>query len=875
MSQPSTIHLKDYLPPAFLIDQVELDVDLHLENTRVVSRLHLRRNPQRPEPGLPLELHGQELTLHSIQVNGAPFSDYQLTESGITLHHLPDQAVLETQVEISPAQNTALEGLYISGGHFCTQCEAEGFRRITYYLDRPDVLARFRTRISADAARYPVLLSNGNLIEQGQLEGGRHFVCWEDPFPKPAYLFALVGGQLHAVKDQFTTLSGRKVALELWVEEENLHKGQHALTSLKKAMQWDETVYGREYDLDIYMIVAVNDFNMGAMENKGLNIFNSACVLADPKSATDRAFHRVESVVAHEYFHNWSGNRVTCRDWFQLSLKEGFTVFRDQQFSADQHSAAVERIQNVALLRTAQFAEDAGPTAHPVRPESYIEINNFYTLTIYEKGAEIVRMLAELLGWPTFRRGSDLYFERFDGQAVTIEDFVACMAEVSGQDLSQFMRWYHQAGTPQLRVERHYDPAARTFTLTLHQQTPPTPGQSDKQPLLIPVKLGLLDAQGQDLPLILKGEALGDETVIHLREASQSWVFEQLDAAPLPSLLRGFSAPVKLDYPRTDAELALQLTQDSDGFNRWEAGQKLALNAIDALIQQQQQGQDLQLHPSLVSAFAALLQDHQDPMMLAELLQLPSEAYIAEQYACVDIDAIHIARDYARKMLATRFYDAFLALYQRFDLQAPWSAEPEQLAARQLKNTCLAYLVATESEAAFTLAQQQFEQADNMTDQLAALTALAHAEDPAQGQAALRAFEQRWQQDALVMDSWFSVQVTRPYADALDRLHQLKTHPAFSMKNPNKVRALLGAFCQQNPSRFHRRDGAGYAALADAVIELNQLNPQIAARLVLPLTRHQRMDDHRKAQMKAELQRIQDQPLSPDVYEVVSKALAS
>ena len=875
MSQPSTIHLKDYLPPAFLIDQVELDVDLHPENTRVISRLHLRRNPQRPEPGLPLELHGQELTLHSIQVNGAPFSDYQLTESGITLHHLPDQAVLETQVEISPAQNTALEGLYISGGHFCTQCEAEGFRRITYYLDRPDVLARFRTRISADAARYPVLLSNGNLIEQGQLEGGRHFVCWEDPFPKPAYLFALVGGQLHAVKDQFTTQSGREVALELWVEEENLHKGQHALTSLKKAMQWDETVYGREYDLDIYMIVAVNDFNMGAMENKGLNIFNSACVLADPKSATDRAFHRVESVVAHEYFHNWSGNRVTCRDWFQLSLKEGFTVFRDQQFSADQHSAAVERIQNVALLRTAQFAEDAGPTAHPVRPESYIEINNFYTLTIYEKGAEIVRMLAELLGWPTFRRGSDLYFERFDGQAVTIEDFVACMAEVSGQDLSQFMRWYHQAGTPQLRVERHYDPAARTFTLTLHQQTPPTPGQSDKQPLLIPVKLGLLDAQGQDLPLILKGETLGDETVIHLREASQSWVFEQLDAAPLPSLLRGFSAPVKLDYPRTDAELALQLTQDSDGFNRWEAGQKLALNAIDALIQQQQQGQDLQLHPSLVSAFAALLQDHQDPMMLAELLQLPSEAYIAEQYACVDIDAIHIARDYARKMLATRFYDAFLALYQAFDLQAPWSAEPEQLAARQLKNTCLAYLVATESEAAFTLAQQQFEQADNMTDQLAALTALAHAEDPAQGQAALSAFEQQWQQDALVMDSWFSVQVTRPYPDALDRLHQLKTHPAFSMKNPNKVRALLGAFCQHNPSRFHRRDGAGYAALADAVIELNQLNPQIAARLVLPLTRHQRMDDHRKAQMKAELQRIQDQPLSPDVYEVISKALAS
>ncbi|SFX20477.1 aminopeptidase N [Marinospirillum alkaliphilum] len=877
LQAPKAIHLKDYLPPAFLVQQVDLCFRLDDHHTRVISRLQLQRNPARKEHDLPLVLQGQQLQLIELKLDGRTLSssDYELTDEQLTLTGVPDSLVLESEVEIDPLSNTALEGLYQSSGNFCTQCEAEGFRRITFYPDRPDVLARFTTRIEADQSRFPVLLSNGNPIERGELPDGHHFVTWEDPFPKPAYLFALVAGQLHPVKDTYTTLSGRQVALEVWVEKENLHKCDHALRSLKAAMQWDEQTYGREYDLDIYMIVAVNDFNMGAMENKGLNIFNSSCVLADHRSETDMAFHRVESVVAHEYFHNWSGNRVTCRDWFQLSLKEGFTVFRDQQFSADQHSPAVERIQQVAMLRTAQFAEDAGPTAHPVRPESYIEINNFYTLTVYEKGAEVVRMLSELVGRDTFRKGSDLYFERFDGQAVTVEDFVACMAEVSGLDLSQFMRWYSQAGTPQLTAESHYNPTARTFTLTLRQHTPATPGQDLKEPLLIPVKLGLVGPSGQDLPMEVNGELWGQERVVHLKEQEQTWTFHNLDAEPVPSLLRGFSAPVRLLLDRSPEQLAFLMTADSDGFNRWDAGQQLALLAIRELINQQQCGAAMMLNPALIQAYRQLL-DAQvtDPAILAEMLQLPSEAYIAEQYDQVDVDAIHLARDYARKTLATALYPAFLKLYQQFAKNQAWSAEAAAVAGRRLKNTCLGWLVATESEEALQLAQRQFEQADNMTDQLAALICLAHAEDTTSGDPALKAFALQWAHDPLVMDSWFSAQVTRPHPDALERVKLLMAHPAFSLKNPNKVRALIGAFVNQNRHNFHRRDGSGYALLADTVIELNRINPQIAARLVIPLTRFRRMDDYRKGLMKNELERIRAEKLSPDLFEVIEKSLA-
>ncbi|ODC02761.1 aminopeptidase N [Terasakiispira papahanaumokuakeensis] len=876
-AQPQAIYLKDYQAPAFWVDQVKLDVALDDHQTRVISTLSLRRNDQR-EAGLPLVLNGQGLTLKRIELAGQPLAetDYQYQEDLLTVARVPDQFTLVTEVEIDPANNTALEGLYKSNTMFCTQCEAEGFRRITFFPDRPDVLTRFTTRIEADQQRFPILLSNGNPIERGELDNGRHFVTWEDPFPKPCYLFALVGGNLQAVKDTFTTMSGREVALEIWVEPENLHKCDHAMRSLKASMRWDEQTYGREYDLDIFMIVAVNDFNMGAMENKGLNIFNSACVLAEPKSETDAAFQRVEGVVGHEYFHNWSGNRVTCRDWFQLSLKEGFTVYRDQSFSADMNSAPVKRIEDVAMLRTAQFAEDAGPTAHPVRPDHYIEINNFYTLTIYEKGAEVVRMMAELLGRERFRQATDLYFERHDGEAATVEDFVACMAEVSELDFSQFMRWYHQAGTPKIEASGHFDADARTYQLTLRQHTPATPGQADKLPLHIPVRMGLVGPNGHDLPLELNGEQLGTETVLHLREAEQTFTFHNIAAEPVPSLLRGFSAPVKLAFDYSREQLAFLMAHDSDGFNRWDAGQRLAVLALQHLVNQIQANEPLQLDPALIEATRTLLNGEMtDKAVLAEMLRLPSEAYLAEQYEQVDVDAIHKARSFARKALADALYDDFLRLYKVNQRVGDYAPEANQIAERSLKNTCLGYLMAREDEATIALTQEQFNCADNMTDQRAALTLLAHAEDPRLGAEPLRRFGESWAHDPLVMDQWFSLQVTRPQADALDRLKMLMAHPAFSLKNPNRVRALIGAFVGQNRVNFHRQDGQGYQLLADVVIELNRLNPQIAARLVIPLTRWKRMTSERQDMMKAQLERIRQESLSPDLFEIIEKALAA
>ncbi|MCG6658701.1 aminopeptidase N [Halomonas campisalis] len=877
MSDPKPTYLRDYRPPAYRVTHTELTFDLDPAATRVKARLHLERHPER-ESGLPLTLDGERLVLKAIAIDGQPLEEdeYALTEDGLTVHRVPERFLLDTEVEIAPEANTALEGLYQSGGMYCTQCEAEGFRRITYYPDRPDVMATFATTVIGDAKREPVLLSNGNPVERGELPGGRHFVTWEDPHPKPCYLFALVAGDLEKVEDRFTTMSGREVTLQIWVEAENLGKTDHAMASLKRAMTWDEQTYGREYDLDRFMIVAVNDFNMGAMENKGLNIFNSAAVLTHPHTATDAAFQRVEGIVAHEYFHNWSGNRVTCRDWFQLSLKEGFTVFRDQCFSADTNSAPVKRIEDVSFFRTAQFAEDAGPTAHPIRPDHYIEITNFYTLTIYEKGAEVVRMLRNLVGWEAFRRGSDRYFERFDGQAVTIEDFVGCMEEASGQDLSQFMRWYSQAGTPEIDAHGEYDYANAEYRLILRQRTPATPDQPDKLPLHIPIRLGLVGTKsGRDLPLTLDGESLGTDAVIHLREDEQEFVFTEVSEAPVPSLARGFSAPVKLRFPYGREDLAFLLANDSDGFNRWDAGQRLAMLALDDLIAAHRNGVEKVMDSRVVEAFRTLLsQDSDDKAVLAEMLTLPSEAYIAEQQPLVDVDAIHAARTFVKQSLAMALRDEFLAVFEANRSEAPYAPEPEQIAARSLKNVALSYLMAIEDEEGIELVQRQFAADHNMTDVRHALTLLVHSSRDDLAEPALRRFGEKWAHDPLVMDQWFSIQVTRPQPDALERVKFLMEHPAFSLKNPNKVRALIGAFAGQNRVNFHRADGEGYRLLADVVIELNRLNPEIAARIITPLTRWQRFDEARQALMKAELERIRAEELSPNVYEVVQKALA-
>ncbi|TNH16731.1 aminopeptidase N [Halomonas sp. BL6] len=876
MSDPQPVYLSDYQPPAYHVIHTELTFDLDPTETRVKARLTMQRHPS-ADAAAPLVLDGEHLSLRALAIDGQALSDadYQLTDETLTITRVPAAFTLESDVAISPSSNTALEGLYQSNGMYCTQCEAEGFRRITYYPDRPDVMATFKVTVIGDAQKEPVLLANGNPVEQGTREDGRHFVTWEDPHPKPCYLFALVAGDLQKVEDHFTTMSGRDVTLQLWVEKENLDKTDHAMASLKRAMRWDEETYGREYDLDLFMIVAVNDFNMGAMENKGLNIFNSAAVLTHPKTATDAAFQNVEGIVAHEYFHNWSGNRVTCRDWFQLSLKEGFTVFRDQCFSADTNSAPVKRIQDVSFFRTAQFAEDAGPTAHPIRPDHYIEITNFYTLTIYEKGAEVVRMLRNLLGWEAFRRGSDLYFERFDGQAVTIEDFVGCMAEVSDIDLSQFMRWYSQAGTPEIDAHGEYDYANAEYHLTLRQRTPATPGQPDKQPLHIPVRMGLVGTKsGQDLTLTLDGNKIGKDAVIHLTDDEQTFIFTEVAEAPVPSLLRDFSAPVKLHFPYSREDLAFLLTHDSDGFNRWDAGQRLALLALDDLIAAHRNGVEKVMDNRVIEAFRLLLTSSMDDKaVLAEMLTLPSEAYIAEQQPIVDVDAIHAAREFVRQSLALALRDEFLAVYKANVSDAPYAPTPEQMAQRSLKNVALAYLMSIEDDEIVALCEAQFATDHNMTDVRHALTLLVHSDHDDVSAPALKAFGEAWAHDPLVMDQWFTIQVTRPQPDVLERVEYLMQHPAFSMKNPNKVRALIGAFAQ-NRINFHRLDGKGYALLADAVIELNRLNPEIAARLITPLTRWQRFDETRQQLMRAELERIKREPLSSNVFEVVEKALA-
>ena len=880
--QPKMIALSDYRLPDYLIDETHLTFELHESYALVHARLLMQRNPGLDESLPPLVLDGQQLELVDIALEGRQLSavEYSLTDSHLQVQPTQNAFELSTTVRIEPQKNTALEGLYKSSGMFCTQCEAEGFRKITYYLDRPDVMSRFTTTIHAEKHSYPILLSNGNPIAQGEEDKGRHWATWEDPFKKPAYLFALVAGDLWCVEDTFTTMSKREVALRIYVEPENIDKCQHAMDSLKKSMRWDEEVYGREYDLDIFMIVAVNDFNMGAMENKGLNIFNSSCVLAQAVTATDAAHQRVEGVVAHEYFHNWSGNRVTCRDWFQLSLKEGFTVFRDSEFSADMNSRVVKRIEDVAYLRTHQFAEDAGPMAHPVRPAQYMEISNFYTLTIYEKGAEVVRMLHTLLGAETFRKGSDLYFERHDGQAVTCDDFIAAMQDVSAVDLTQFKRWYSQAGTPELEVSDSYDAATQTYQLHVQQSCPDTPGQTNKQPFVIPLNMALLNKQGEAIPLQLQGEnaAIAGERVLSVTEAEQTFTFINVAVQPLPSLLRGFSAPVELRYGYSRDELLFLLQHDTDGFNRWEAGQQLALQVIEEVVGQIHETDEPMIDPRLVGVFAALLkQDDLDPAMLAEFLTLPSTGYIIEQYVQADPLAIHQAREYVSNQLAFSLKEQMLARYRmlrKASLETPYVAQASDFARRRLQNMLLAYLMRTGNLEVMDACIDQFGVSDNMTERLAALACLVNSPFTDEAGHALERFAERFADDPLVMDQWFSVQAAAILPDGLERVKYLLSHPAFSIKNPNKVRALVGAFSAHNTPNFHAEDGSGYAFLADKVIQLDGLNPQMAARMLSPLTRWQRFDLHHQELMQAQLKRIKNSgDLSADLFEVLEKSL--
>ncbi|SDY37993.1 aminopeptidase N [Allochromatium warmingii] len=873
---PAPIYLKDYCPPEFLIDQVELRCELDPETTRVQARLTMRRNPAATRDSSDLRLHGEQLQLRQVALNGHPLppAEYQVDERGLTLHRVPDCFTLDTEVEIHPSANTALEGLYQSGALLCTQCEAEGFRRITYFLDRPDVMARYTTTLIADPLRYPVLLSNGNPVARATLPDCRHSVTWVDPFPKPSYLFALVAGELFKREDCFVTASGREVALQIFVDPADRDKGEHAMRSLKTAMRWDEHRFGREYDLDIYMIVTVSHFNMGAMENKGLNIFNDKFVLARPDTATDTDFDGIESVIAHEYFHNWTGNRITCRDWFQLSLKEGLTVYRDQEFSSDIGSRAVKRIRDVRTLRTHQFAEDAGPLAHPVRPESYIEINNFYTATVYDKGAEVVRMQATLLGPEVFRRAMDLYFTRHDGQAVTTEDFVRCMEETSGRDFTQFRRWYTQAGTPTLHIHSEYDANAGRYTLTIRQETPATPGQPQKFPFQIPLAVGLIGPDGADYPVWLDGEpeppAAGTR-LLELTDAEHRFTLIGLNARPVPSLLRGFSAPVQVVDDLSVDERLLLMAHDSDGFNRWDAAQTLHERLLLALTADA----DAPISAAYLGAFQQALCDTQaDPALRAEVLTLPTDTYLSDRMTVIDVEGLHRAYRQLTRYLGSQLRAELLAVYHANTETGPYAFNPAAVGRRALKNLALSYLVHANDAEGLALCQAQFAAEQNMTDVLAALRLLV-AQGGELAETALAHFYARWSGESLVIDKWFAVQAAAPRDDALARVQALLQHPDYSALNPNRVRSLVSTFSNVNQVRFHAADGAGYRLLVNQVLELDPINPLLAARLLKPLLRWRRFDLARQALMRGELERVLGcGTLSADAFEVVSKALA-
>ena len=868
MSTAPTILRSAYAPPAFLVDAVDLRFEIGDEETLVHCRLELRRNPVAAE-GQPLRLLGIGLDTRSVRLNGSAAE--ALIEADCLELTAPPPApfTLETVVAIRPDANTALSGLYRSATMLCTQCEAEGFRRITWYPDRPDVMAPFTVTIEAERARYPVLLSNGNRIATLDLGDGRHRAVWRDPFPKPSYLFALVAGDLAVVEGEFITRSGRKVDLRFWVEHGNEGQVGHALSSLKKAMEWDETTFGLEYDLDIYNVVAVSHFNMGAMENKSLNVFNSKYVLAKPETATDGDFLGIESVIAHEYFHNWTGNRVTCRDWFQLTLKEGLTVFRDQQFSADLNSRGLKRIEDVRALRGGQFPEDNGPMAHPIRPDSYVEINNFYTATVYQKGAEVIRMIHTLIGPERFRRGMDLYFARHDGQAVTCEDFVAAMEDASGIDLGQFRRWYSQAGTPQLSAAWSFEPASRRLILTLCQTALPTPGQADKLPFHIPVRLGLVGPAG-DMALRLEGEnaAQGTTRVLDLTETEQSFVFEDIEVAPVPSLLRGFSAPVMLETPASDAELAFLMGRDSDPFNRWEAGQTLATRSLLAMVG----GRADAVNDGFAEAWGRVLADAEaDPAFAAEALALPSATFLGERMAVIDVDGIHAARKATYRRLAGAHAESLLDLRHRL-AEPGYALTPAAIGKRQLRNLILALMAELGGETALRLATEQFATATCMTDQLAALAALI-ALGPEAAASPLEQFLARWRSEGLVVNKWLGLQAMADWPGVLGRVRDLLDHPAFDRGEPNKIYALIGGFAA-NIVHFHRADGAGYAFIADQVIGLDPVNPQVAARMARPLIRWRRFDAGRQALMRTQLERIGAQTgLSRDTAEIVNRAL--
>jgi aminopeptidase N len=871
------IRLTDYRPPDWLIESVDLDVSLDPTETRIHAKLKIK--PSSAGAPVPLVLDGDELKLVSLALDGEPLpaESFAATPDRLTIAQPPHRGFeLEIETAVDPTANTRLMGLYRTGTTYCTQCEAEGFRRITYFLDRPDVMAVYTTRIEADKSEAPVLLANGNLIARGDVEGTtRHFVVWHDPFKKPSYLFALVGGKLARVTDTFTTMSGREVALHIYVEPGKEERCLYAMDSLKRAMRWDEQAFGREYDLDILMIVAVPAFNMGAMENKGLNIFNDQYLLASPGTATDMDYAYIEAVVAHEYFHNWTGDRITCRDWFQLCLKEGLTIFRHQEFSADQRSRAVERISDVRILRSQQFVEDAGPLAHPVRPQLYHEINNFFTTTVYNKGGEIVRMIKTLLGADVFREGMDLYFARHDGQAVTVEQFVQCFADVSGRDFSQFMRWYTQAGTPEIVVTPHYDARAQTYRLDVVQKIPPTPGQPTKEPTVIPLAIGLLGKDGGELPLLLDGRPL-ERGVLTLKAASQSFTFSGIAERPTPSLNRGFSAPVKLSLPIEPDDLRFLAACDSDPFNRWQSVQTLAMSLLTANAAALRTGAPLREDEGLIAALGAILADKKlEPAFIALTLRPPSEADIAREIGRdVDPDAIFAARRKLRNAIGERLGAALEGAYVRLNTSTPYRPDAEGAGRRALKNVCLDLLAATEHSGAVARALSQYESADNMTDRLAALETLSLHDRPERARA-FDDFYRRYADDPLVIDKWFTLQAAIPEPATLKRVRALSSHPAFSMANPNRVLSLIGAFAQVNQTQFNRLDGAGYDFVADVVLALDAKNPQVAARIVVAFRSWRTLEARRRERAQATLRRIAAVPtLSRDVADIVARTLA-
>jgi aminopeptidase N len=873
---PHPIRLKDYRPSDYLIDEIDLDIKLAPQNTRVTAVLRVRPNPKVKSPSSTLNLDGEQIELMNLSLNGASLAqgEYEVDEHGLKIKNVPG-APFELTVETTcnPDENTALSGLYRTSDIYCTQCEAEGFRRITYYLDRPDILARYTVRIEARKSDAPTLLSNGNLIASGDIEGTeRHFAVWQDPFPKPSYLFAMVAGNLASVRGSFVTVSGRQVDLRIYVEHGKQDRCDYAMDALKRSMRWDEEKFGREYDLDIFMIVAVSDFNMGAMENKGLNVFNDKYILALPDTATDTDYENIEAIIAHEYFHNWTGNRITCRDWFQLCLKEGLTVFRDQEFSADMRSAPVQRINDVRRLRSQQFPEDAGPLAHPVRPSSYIEINNFYTATVYEKGAELVRMMRTIMGDDLFRAAMDLYFERHDGEAATVEEFVACMADASGHSFKQFMNWYNQAGTPELAVNGRYVRQDECYELTVTQMCPPTPGQRNKQPYHVPLKLGLVGASGDDIPLVLEGVGPLERPVLEITESQAKFRFSGVTERPVPSLNRGYSAPVKLTSNIADDDLLFLMMKDSDPFNRWESAQSYVSQQLMSAVEDVAAGQDLNDDLRLAGALRACLRDQSlEPAFLALMLALPSENDLAAQIGKnVDPGAIHTAREHLKSSIGRNLQAELEDVYDRFAVKGPYRPEANDAGYRTLRNAALVLLCAAQGA---ERALEHYRAATNMTDAMAALSVLATHDAP-QRTRALDDFYADKKDDHLLVDKWFALHAIAPFPERLEEIRALTDHEAFSLKTPNRVRALVGTFAIANPVCFNHPDGSGYRFVADTILALDSINPQVAARMAGAFKSWSLLEPGRKALAKSEVERIEQRKgLSRDTLEIVSKIL--